>query len=76
MIKYDLTICLRTYPWITDKQKVFCDDKITLYKKSLISLVQWCGNLKVFYHVILDNCSEEYEIITNKIYFAKFLSVD
>lgn len=67
MSKYELTICLRVYPGIANKQKVFCDDKITIFQKSLSSLIQWCGDLKIFYYIILDNCPSVYHSITNQL---------
>lgn len=71
MDNYQLTICLRVYPGIADKQKVFCDDKMTIFQKSLASLVQSCGNLKTFYYVLLDNCPEAYERITHQFLEGK-----
>jgi len=65
MSKIDLTICLRVYPWIADKQKIFCDDKLTIYKKSLVSLVNACGDLNVKYIIILDTCPSEYQLFTD-----------
>lgn len=59
-MKYDLTIALRAYPGIIARQQVFCDDKFTLYKKSLQSCIQWLGNLKCFIYILLDNCPLEY----------------
>lgn len=67
MNKIDLTICLRVYPWIADKQKVFCDDKFTIYQKSLTSLILSCWTLNVKYIIMLDACPEEYQIFTESI---------
>ena len=63
---YDLTLVLRVYPGIIERQKVFCDDKITLYKKSLNSMVSAIGKCKCFVYVLLDNCSEEYQSYTKE----------
>lgn len=57
---YDLCICLRVYPWIIERQKVFCSDKFTLYQKSLQSCVSSLWALRVFFYVLLDNCPQEY----------------
>ncbi len=61
---HDLTLVLRVYPGIIARQKVFCEDKFTLYKKSLMSCIQWLWNLKCFVYVLLDNCPMEYHTYT------------
>lgn len=61
------TICLRVYPGIAEKQKVFSDEKITIYQKSLRSLVAAVGNAKVQYHILFDACPPEYTTITETI---------
>ena len=66
-MEYNLCIALRVYPWMIDAQKVFCDDKFTLYKKSLVSLIWAIWDLKCFIYVILDACPEEYHTFTEKI---------
>lgn len=65
-MKYDLCIVLRVYPWIIDAQKVFCDDKFLLYKKSLNSMINAIGELKTFVYVLLDHCPNEYKDYTEK----------
>jgi len=65
-MKYDLCIVLRVYPWIIDAQKVFCDDKFLLYKKSLNSMINAIGELKTFVYVLLDHCPNGYKDYTEK----------
>lgn len=66
MNNYDLTICLRVYPGIIKKQQVFCEDKFTLYKKSISSCIRWLWALKVFMYILLDNCPKQYYDYTKK----------
>lgn len=65
-MEYDLCLVLRVYPWIIDAQKVFCDDKFLLYKKSLNSMINAIGELKTFVYVLLDHCPDEYKHYTKE----------
>lgn len=65
-MKYDIAVAYRVYPGISKTPAVFSRDKIAMVEATFSSLVRGCGNLHVKYHILLDNCPDNYLDIFKK----------
>ncbi|GAB1429224.1 hypothetical protein MASR2M18_00540 [Ignavibacteria bacterium] len=72
-MKYELTIAYRAYPGISKTPAIFPRDKYAMVDATFASLVRGCGNLRVKYHILLDNCPDNYLDIFKKYVASEHL---
>lgn len=61
--QYDIAVAYRVYPGISKTPAIFPTDKYELTNAAFSSLARACGNLRVIYHILLDNCPSQYRAI-------------